>query len=290
MPLRESFKMILILAALGCQQTNAVAQHQEREVLIYNTSLGLITAGIGAIINKPQHSNWRKAFLKGAWQGSIGGFINYCGKKTLYQINQKQDDFFAIPARILHAAGNSIVENAALNKPFLENWHIDYGPARVDFTLKGRFKVRFLPEIIYSTIKTAPYGKFDLRRSLTSGVLVFKTDNPLYSIGISHGRSVLYTTNRYLNPNQYQIIAHEYVHTYQFEDFQVINAWLKPIQEKVKSKSIRKIFSNYIYFDAPYVLPFYELEGRYPNNRYYKNFFEFEAQRFSTNSQVNYRH
>ena len=267
-----------------------MAQHQEREVFIYNTSFGAITAGIGAIINKPKNTNWTKAFLKGAWQGSIGGFVNYCGKKTLYQINKKQNDFYAIPARILHSAGNSIVENAALREPFLQNWHLDYGPARIDFSFKGMFKVRFLPEIIYSAIKTAPHAKFDFKRSVTSGVLVSKTDNTFNRIGVSEGRSVLYTTDPFQNPNQYQVIAHEYVHTYQFEDFQVINAWFKPLQEKIKSKTIRKIFSNYIYFDAPYVFPFYELEGRYPYNRYYKNFFEFEAQRFSTNKQVYYRH
>lgn len=287
--MKISFKLITVLGFIVCQSTQAIAQHQEREVLLYNTSFGAITSAIGAVINKPKNTNWKKAFLKGAWQGSIGGFINYCGKKTLYQINKSQNDFAAFPARILHSAGNSIVENAALNEPFLKNWHLNYGPVRLDFSFKGTFKVRFLPEIIYSTIRTAPYGKFDFKKSLASGVLVFKTEYPLSFQGVSHGRSILYTTDKNLNPNPYQITAHEYVHTFQFDDFQVFNAWLNPIQKKVKSKFLRRMFTDYIYFDAPYVLPFYELEGRYPNNRYFRNFFEFEAQRFSTNRHVNFR-
>lgn len=275
-----------------CLSTKAIAQHQEREVLIYNTSLGAITSAVGAVINKPKNTNWKKAFLKGALQGSIGGFINYCGKKTLYQINLKGNNFYALPARILHSAGNSIVENAALNEPFLKNWHLNYGPARIDFSFPKKIKFRFLPEIIYATIRTAPYGKLDITKSLTSGVLVFKNKFPLNSnnqTGVSFGRSILYTDNPTFNPYPYQILAHEYVHTFQFEDFQVFNSLLNPLQKKVKSKFLRTAFSKYVYFDAPYILPFYELEGRYPNNRYFRNFFEFEAQRFSTNSQVNFR-
>ena len=63
---------------------NLFAQHQEQTVFFYNVAFGGITSGIGAIINKPKEVNWKKAFLKGFWQGDIGGLLNYTGKKTLY--------------------------------------------------------------------------------------------------------------------------------------------------------------------------------------------------------------
>lgn len=60
------------------------AEHQERTVFVYNAAFGGITSGIGGIINRPKEVNWKKAFLKGLWQGGIGGLLNYTGKKTLY--------------------------------------------------------------------------------------------------------------------------------------------------------------------------------------------------------------
>ncbi len=81
-------------------------------------------------------------------------------------------------------------------------------------------------------------------------------------------------------------MAHEIVHQFQFGDFQVFNTWLKPFEKKVKSKTLKTIFSKYIYFNIPYYWGLYEITGRYDPPHYYKNFFEFEAQRFSTNEYV----
>src|SRR5688500_7808184 len=53
------------------------AQHQERQIIIYNVAFGALTGGIGAAINKPTTVNWRKAFVRGCWQGSIGGVLTY---------------------------------------------------------------------------------------------------------------------------------------------------------------------------------------------------------------------
>ena len=78
----------------------------------------MVTSGIGAIINKPKNTNWKHAFVHGAWQGSVGGLLNYTAKKSLYFINKKQNDAYAFPAKILHAAGSSIIENAALYNKF----------------------------------------------------------------------------------------------------------------------------------------------------------------------------
>lgn len=56
---------------------------QERTVFLYNLGFGGITAGIGAVINKPKDVNWKNAILKGFWQGSVGGVLNYAGRKQL---------------------------------------------------------------------------------------------------------------------------------------------------------------------------------------------------------------
>ena len=285
--IRIFFTVLCVAVMQSC-----FAQHQEREVFLYNVSFGVVSSGIGAIINKPKGTNWRHAFLRGAWQGSIGGLVNYSSKKTLYLVNKKQDVFYASPALLLHAAGSSIIENAALYHPFLRNWNLDYGPVRLDWSPHRTLKVRFLPEIIYAGIHGGIYGHLNAKESLLSGVAVF--ENKQYTLpfqtGLCLGRSVLVTNNKFLDANKYGTLAHEFVHAFQYRDYQVFNTWLKPLEKKIKSKPLNRVFSRYIYFDMPYLVPFYELQGRYPYNRYFKNYFEFEAQRFSTNKLVPYRH
>ena len=291
--MKAFFIRIFITVMLCSAMPACFAQHQEREVFLYNVFFGAVSSGIGAIINKPKVVNWRHAFLRGAWQGSIGGLVNYSSKKTLYLLNKNQDVFYASPALLLHAAGSSIIENAALYQPFLRNWNIDYGPVRIDWSPHRKLKVRFLPEIMYAGIRAGLYGRLNVKESLLTGIGVFETKNYTSGrgqTGYSFCRSVLITDNPFLEPNKDGVLSHELVHVFQYRDYQVLNAWLKPLEKTVRSKTINRIFSRYIYADIPYFVPFYFSQGYYPFNRYFKNFYEFEAERFSTNKLVPYRH
>jgi len=267
------------------------SQDQQRTLLVYNVGLGAITSGIGAVINKPKHADWKKYFIKGFWQGSIGGFVNYTSKKTLYLVNKQKETLYAWPAKLLHAASLSIMENASLNEPFLQNWNIDYGPVRVDFSINGKRKmrVRFLPETIVGIVVAAQTAKFNLGRTLSTGNLVFVSKNTFVSthgyknIGFSYSRAI--ALGAFANAS-HDVIAHEIVHQFQFGDFQVLNSWLKPFEKKIKSKTLQTIFTKYVYFNLPFFWGIYELAGRYKDPHYYRNFFEFEAQRFATNRYV----
>lgn len=267
------------------------AQDQDRTLLIYSVGLGAITSGIGAVINKPKHTDWKKYFVKGLWQGCIGGFVNYSSKKTLYLVNKQNEFLYAWPAKLLHGAGLSIMENAALNEPFLQNWNIDYGPVRFDFSINGKRKarVRFLPESIAGIIFTAGKARFNLGRTLSTGNLVFVSkegyvyNGSHYTLGFSFSRALALGA---LGKNDHEVIAHEIVHQFQFGDFQVLNTWLKPFEKKITSKTLQTIFTRYVYFSLPWFWPIYELSGRYETPHYYRNFFEFEAQRFGSNTYV----
>ena len=270
----------------------AFTQNQQRTLLFYNVGLGGITSGIGSIINKPKNTKWKKNFVKGFWQGTIGGFLNYESKKTLYLINSKNEYLYAWPAKILHAAALSIIENAALNEPFLENWNIDFGPVRFDFSINKNksFKARLLPIAITSALSAGKAGKFDISKTLKTGNLIFvdhKNALVIYygkkDVGYSFGRAIAVGSE--WNESHW-VMAHEIIHQFQFGDFQVFNTWLKPLEIKLKSKSLKTIFSKYVYLDIPYIWPLYESQGRYNYPHHYKNFFEFEAQRFSTNKYV----
>jgi len=239
-------------------------------------------------------SNWKKAFLKGFWQGDIGGLLNYAGKKTLYLITKNQKDIYAWPAKLLHAAGSSIMENAALNAPFLQNWNIDYGLLRFDFSfgIQRKFKVRLLPEAVVATILAGKYGRFDLATSLRTGEIIFKGDKVLdlpnapITSGVTFGRAIVYVDTPQSYYTKGRILSHEIVHRYQYNEYQVFNTWLSPVAKKIKSKSLQVIFSKYVYLDIPYFFLPYYINGVHPNPHYYRNFYEFEADRFATNAYV----
>lgn len=271
-----------------------VAQNQERTVLLYNIGFGGVSAGIGALINKPKKSNWKKVFVKAFWQGSVGGLLNYTSKKTLYLNNLHQNSSFFWPAKILHSAGISIIENAALNEPFLQNWNIDYGPVRFDFSINNKksLKIRFLPTTIYALLAVSKYGKFDLKNTLETGNIVFSNKDLIRfpnggtEYGLSFGRAIVFVDNFPNGINKYKLLTHEIIHQFQYTDYLIINTWLKPVGKSIKSKFIQNIFAKYIYTDIPYHFLTYYLAGHYNYPHYFKNFYEFEAERFSTNRNV----
>lgn len=284
-------KVIILILLLSFSYIETYAQKQERDVLLYNVAFGGIIAGVGSVINKPKKSDWKKIFVKGFWQGSAGGLLNYTGKKTIYLNNKHQTANYSWPSKILHSAGLSIIENAALNEPFLQNWNIDYGPVRFDFSINKakKFKARFLPASIYSVIFASQFGNFDFKNTLLSGNIVFskkEISSVSYSstkLGVSYGRALFFANSSALGINKYLILSHEIIHQYQYGDYQLLNTWLKPLEKKVKSKLIRNLFTNYIYADIPYSLLSYNLASRNNRQNYFRNFYEFEAQRFSTN-------
>ena len=272
-----------------CNKPYAQSGNQEAQMAVYNVALGGLTAGIGAVINKQKNTNWKKVFVKGFWQGSLGGALNYSAKKTLNLINQQNKKIYALPAKILHAAGLSIIENAALNEPFLQNWNINYGPVRFDFSVghNRKFKARFLPESIYSVYKASKVASFDIKTTLLTGNLIFtNTSKVLISNrnseveGMSFGRSIAIGID-WIGSNW--VLSHEMVHQFQYDDYQVLNTWLKPFENHIESKLLTTIFTKYVYADIPYFWFFYSAQGiNKPNS--YNNFYEFEAERFALNT------
>lgn len=282
------------LLLLLCLPFNVGAQGQDAQLLLYNVGFGGVTAGVGAIFNKPKGVNWKKAFVRAFWQGSIGGALHYSGKKTLYLINKKQEIAYGLPATLLHSAGSSMIENAAYNRPFLQSWHLNYGFIRFDLSVKDvpEFKARLLPATVAGIIYTARYGSPDWKMTLLTGNVSFKTDGLLGGVGkldeisgLSLYRGIIYTTY-YGEDYAYQTIAHELAHNFQFSEYQVFNAWLAPAIPDKNRNIITKLFSRYVYFDYPYFDLPYLIEGRHTMDHYYRNFFEMEAQRFATNQDV----
>jgi hypothetical protein len=97
--------------------------------------------------------------------------------------------------------------------------------------------------------------------------------------GVNYGRALIYQENR----DKYRIVAHEMIHEFQYREMLVVNAFFQPWTEKIKNSGFKKIFTRYVYPDVPYFGLVYLTEGLYRGEKASRNFFEFEAERFSTN-------
>lgn len=128
-----------------------------------------------------------------------------------------------------------------------------------------------------------------MKNTLETGNIVFSSKDILRSrnggtnYGISFGRAIIFSES-YTNKNR--LLVHEMIHQYQYGEYGIFNAWLKPIGLKVKSRVLKNIFSNYVYTDIPFGWASYNLAGHFKYPHYFRNFYEFEAERFATNSFV----
>ena len=262
------------------------------KMFAYNVGFGGVTAGIGAIINKSKDVPVHEAFWKGFYQGCFGGMLQYGGKKLAYQIVKHDNYWYGWPAKMVHSAGASIVENAALNRPFGRYWNMDLGPLRFDFDFASEdnnsTRVRFSALILYDIVAIgiqSSSAHIDWEKSLKMGTLTFYTHEPLYGhhnqdvVGTAYSKSFIYT---YLSRDIYKTNVHELIHLFQYREHLVFNAWLNPLTSKASPK-LKNIFHNYIYIEPPYITPFYYIQGYHGKEHYYRNFYEYEAEWFATN-------
>ena len=267
-----------------------LSQNQESKMIIYNVGFGALTSGLGATINKKKSEKWGKTFLRGCWQGSIGGLINYSAKKMEGLVGQKESFGYALPARLINSAGNSIIQNAAANEPFLQNWNFEYGLFRVDFSVKGesKFRFRILPMAVISSAVALTKGNLNLNTTLLTGVMCFRSRDSIHNgktmyDGINYGRAIVY----YDSTTKYHIMSHEVIHEYQYREYLVFNSWLRPVASTIKNQKFKNIFNKYVYPDIPYFGLAYMIEEVGASKNFYRNYFEFEAERMATNKYVN---
>jgi len=258
---------------------NTHSQKNNTQASLYNVGIGGLFAGIGAVINKQPDEKFSKVFFKGLWQGAVGGYLVYESKKMIYKFSNTENYTYAWGSKILNSAGNSIIQNAALNNVFLNKWHINIGFNRIEFETNNRFRVKYklLPLALYGTIISASKGRFDLNKSLKTGHLIFNSNgvegNTAYVNSILTAKNVTA-----------KILAHEIIHVYQYEDYFSINLFAKKYRTKLNYKYPKiKGLQKWMYFDShAWVLKgLYGIE-KIGNNCYIDNFFEHEANFYSS--------
>jgi hypothetical protein len=248
---------------------------------LYNVGLGSFVGGIGAVINKKTNEKTGKGFLKGFLQGGLGGYLVYESKNFILKIPENNKLEYAWGAKFINSMGSSIIENASLNQNFWDVWHLNIGFNRIEVHTKNKikFKYKVMPVSLLLTGIYAYGNKFELEKSLKTGEMIFSVSDNFEHAGATWGKLILIDKSRLDN---FDIIAHEIVHSYQYEDFNFVNTFInKPKLDLLNKSKFGKKLNKYFYFDlqAPIFGGLYLLEDG--GNRYYDNFFEYEAAIFS---------
>lgn len=288
----KKIKLTLVFILISTFLTNvsySQSKMQETKLAIYNFSLGGMIGGIGAVINNKTEVGWYKVFLKGFIKGGIGGLVVYTGKSAASQINKKQNLFYGWPAKLIHTTGVSIIENAALNKSLMNSWSMHFGFLRLRIgTDSPKIDVKFLPFAFSGFVAASWVGDLKLKKSLLLGTPYFETDslilNRLSAAAVGNNIVIHRNVAQYmrLGTNEYEITAHEYIHSFQFREYGAFNSFFTDANEKLKTKTLYKKLSKYIYLDLPYHWLFYSLQ-EIPHGRScrYDNFYEIEAEFFA---------
>lgn len=255
------------------------------EIAAYNIGLGALGGGIGAVINKKPGQKTGKVFLKGLWQGALGGYLVYESKNIVARIAEEEKLVYSWPAKFVNAAGTSIIENAAANRDFWERWHLHIGFNRIEIYTKDKFRVKYkiMPVSLIITAESVFSTKFEFDYTLQTGEFIFSKNDIIASRGsvayANGSRTIVFDSSQL---NNYEAFAHEIIHVYQYHDYNFLNVYPNKLYTKWEksSKTFKKIYSLF-YFDiqGPFLGSLYLLEEA---DQKYDNFFEYEAQFFAT--------
>ena len=258
------------------------AQNTTDGFIAYNIGLGSIVGGMGALINKEPEQKWSKVLFKGMWQGAMGGALVHQSKVLVGKIGT--DDSFAYSwyGKLVNAAGNSIIENAAMNRNFYDQFNLHIGFNRLELHTKDSLKLKYkiMPVSLISTAYAASKSKFEFNKTIQTGEIIFssyrfKTDIDYAGLSINN---IVVIESSHLEEKS--VYSHEFMHVYQYNDFNFVNTFIsKPIN---KIGFIKKT-SDFIYYDLqlPIHQGLYFMMYENTLENYYNNFFEREAAVFS---------
>lgn len=280
-------RISLAILAITIASQQVIAQRDLNfSSALYNCLIGGLTGGLGGTLNRAKAQNPYKAFARGFLTGAAGGVVIYSGKKLNFLVSQKQEPAYAWLSRMVYSAGNSVVENAASCRPFWSRWHMDLSFVRVEYDVtRHTVRPRVMLSSFVSTVFMSLHGRPDLRLSLRSGTMVFRTHEISYAprlIGSTAGNGFILNDTVNNSLLFHDVFAHEMNHVYQFQDFSGANYFFNKPMERLKSRvpALRQI-QNWIYGDLNYELMLFNyfiVNGGVSRGNYCHNFLENEAE------------
>jgi len=273
---RKTICFALLLSFLGSAQNN------DSQAAFYNIASGAVIGGLGAIINKKSNQKFGQTILKGISTGALGGYLVFESKRLVSNFAQTGNYANIWPSKILNAAGNSIVLNAASNRNFWERYYlnISFVHLEYDFNAPRPFKIRLLPYSLISAAYGFTQGKLDFKRTFYTGHFFFISQDISDEF-----RGLTFANHIMLSKTLYEFrkntIAHEIIHSYQYEGLMGSNAFFIEISDNFNNanffgKKYGDIFytdwngiisglnhGGHLLFNVPYENRFYEKEAAF---------------------------
>lgn len=283
----------LLLLVFLVSVSSLRSQSNNTETALFNIGIGSVFSGIGAVINKEPKERFGDVLYKGMLQGALGGYLVYESKVIAGGIAKHRNLSYGWPAKFVNSAGTSIIENAASNRNFWEQWNLNIGFNRIEFHTQDRFQLKYKiqPVAFLLTAYTAVQNKFEPELSLRVGEFVFSGNSYYRSedntyLGAAIGTTIL------LNPEtggfNYNTMAHEMIHVFQYHDFNVLNTYMnKPLEQFKEGSGFFRKMDKFLHYDINIFIfaGLYKMEHFGEDVRtfdgYYSNYFEREAHFFS---------
>ena len=277
------------------QAGTTVPPGQDIRLVAYNVALGAVFGGVGALLNGEGDPALHR-LGRGAGWGAVGGTASYAGKWMAGEISARERLAYALPARLAHDVGASVIENASHDRPPLDRLAAYVGFVRLDVRpTSGDVQARLLPvsAAVFASVLTGDNGAFKLGPSLAYGTPVFVGDGsrtaPIFG-GQADGYGGFGTV--YLNRDRddfYGVAAHELIHVLQHREMSYPSALYARLDRPLRRSGAYRALAQWVYFDDP-VLPlalFYVVQGGdFDRPCTYDNWFEREAEAFGTRRPV----
>ncbi len=287
---RAVLLVFLFMLALNHTGIGQGYQAQRNQIAAYNVLFNGLIGGISGTLHKNKGEKVLPVFLKNFGKGCLGGLIKYSAKNQTYYLKSNSNIYFAPINRAFFFLGHSLVTNASRNLRTLENYHcnlygvdFDYSPYK---ELGNRLKVRASLGTTISLISFLGQGhKLNFYKTLEYGLFYFDMDSTFNRKGTlisgTASHNVMAIKKFSSGRTAQSVIPHELVHTFQHYDFfPLSNLYKKDLEHKLNTYATYNKLSRFIHFDYE-ALFFRSLYAVQPKPKYYRNFFEFEAQHFS---------
>ncbi|TRX48050.1 hypothetical protein FNH22_29740 [Fulvivirga sp. M361] len=281
------FILLLILLSINAQCQSNEFRNQRAQLAVFNIGFNGLIGGVGRLINNEENISGFQAFTKGFYQGAIGGAISHIGLSLTHQIQKQQNISYAWPARLVNSFGTSIIQNSAEGRRMFDRLHLNLFVTRLEYyPYQKRFTGRLFTSSIYGILVVGKNAKFNLKKSLQTGILYFESSQSfslpgLGASGLATGQVSSIGMNTDLTQDDfYNVYAEETAHILQFDRKVGGNAILSKANKKLSNVSkVYNSLSKYIYFDlnGPLFWLGYKLAGTTHNC----NFFEQEAVNYS---------
>ena len=282
-----SLLITLILLSTVAEGQSQEFRNQRAQLAAFNIGFNGLIGGVGGLLNNKGRSTPGRAFGKGFYQAAIGGAISHVGLSLTHQIQTQQNISLAWPARMVNSFGASIIQNAAEGRKMLERLHFNLFVTRLEYyPYQKRFVGRLFTSSIYGMLVVGKNARFDLGKSLQTGILYFESNQNfalpgLGVSGIATGQvSSIGMSSNLTGAGFYNVYAEEVAHILQYDRKVGGNAFLFGVHNQLSDKSKSYNFiSRFVYFDLNG--PLFWLGYRIAGSTHNCNFFEQEAVNYS---------